>query len=152
MTSNLFSPEELELPEDIQEALDEVCEQGNEAMDEDDPQEALLFFRQAVDLLPEPADKWEAYGWLCTAQGDAHYAMEDFESAFEQFQEAYNLSAPEEVNPFILLRLGQCYRRLGNDKNAAEYLLRAYMLEGEEIFEEDADDFAFLKNTVPLDK
>jgi tetratricopeptide (TPR) repeat protein len=78
------------------------------------------------------------------------YSMGNFESALELFQEAYNLSAPEEVNPFILLRLGQCYRRLGNDTNAAEYLLRVYMLEGEDIFEEEEDDFVFLKNTVPL--
>lgn len=152
MSSNLFSPEELELPEDVQEALDEICEQGNEAMDEDAPEEALLFFRQAVDLLPEPAEKWEAYGWLCAAQGDAHYTMGDFEAALEQFQEAYNLADPEDANPFVLLRLGQCYRRLGNEKNAAEYLLRAYMLEGEDIFEEEDDDFVFLKNAVPLEK
>lgn len=152
MNCNLFSPEELELPEDIQEALDEVCDQGNEAMDENDPEEALLFFRQAMELLPEPANKWEAYSWLCAAQGDAFYAMDDFESAHEQFREAYNLTAPEAVNPFVLLRLGQCCRHLGNDTDAAEYLLRAYMTEGEDIFEEEADDLAFLKNTVPLGK
>lgn len=152
MNFNLFSPEELELPEDTREALDEICEQGNEAMDENDPEEALLFFRQAVELLPEPANKWEAYGWLCVAQGDAFYAMDDFESAHEQFREAYDLSTPEDVNSFVLLRLGQCCRRLGNDTDAAEYLHRAYMAAGEDIFEEEADDLAFLQKTVPLGK
>ncbi|CAK7031598.1 MAG: hypothetical protein DELT_02813 [Desulfovibrio sp.] len=152
MPANLFDPDELELPEDVQEALDEICEQGNEAMDENDPEEALAFFRQAVDILPEPAEKWEAYSWLCAAQGDAQFGMQDFTGALEQFREAYNLSDPDEVNPFVLLRLGQCFLRLGDEKNAAEYLLRAYMLEGEEIFEDDEDDFTFLKKAVPLDK
>lgn len=149
MPSNLFTPEELELPEDIREALDEICEQGNEAMDEQNPEEALLFFRQAVSLLPEPPDKWEAYGWLCAAQGDAYYALGGFEPALERFGKAYDLSAPEGATPFVLLRLGQCHRRLGNDKKAAEYLLRAYQLEGEEIFADDPADLAFLKNAVP---
>lgn len=151
MPFNLFAPEELELPEDIREALDEMCEQGTEALDEHDPEEALLFFRQAARLLPEPAEKWEAYGWLCAAQGDAHYALGDFASALDEFHKAHRLAEPGESLPFVLLRLGQCYRRLHDTKNAAEYLLRAYMLAGEDLFAEDQDDLAFLQDAVPLE-
>ncbi|MDL2209370.1 tetratricopeptide repeat protein [Desulfovibrio sp. OttesenSCG-928-O18] len=150
MTDHETAPEELS--EDIQDALEEICDQGNEAMDEGNPAEALVFFQQALDILPAPADAWEAYGWIQAALGDAHFTMDEYGKALSCFHTAYTFAGPEEVNPFVLLRLGQCYRRLDDEKNAAEYLLRAYMLEGEDIFEEDAEDFAFLKKTVPLHK
>lgn len=149
-TSGNVSP--TELSEDIQDALEEICDQGNEAMDEGDPKEALIFFTRALELLPKPAEEWEAWGWLQAAIGDARYAMNEFTKALDHFHNAYTFAGPEEVNPFVLLRLGQCYRRTGDEKNAAEYLLRAYMLEGEGIFDDEPDDFAFLQNAVPLDK
>ena len=58
-------------------------------------------------------------------------------------------------NPFIMLRLGECCLEIGDEKNAVEYLLRAYMMEGKEIFEPDEDGeddgqkyFDFLKTHV----
>ena len=42
-------------------------------------------------------------------------------------------------NPFVMLRLGECCLEIGDEKNAIEYLLRAYMFEGREIFEPDED-------------
>lgn len=139
------------LSEDIQDALEEMCDQGNEAMDEGEPGEALIFFQRALALLPSPAEEWEPYGWLQAAMGDARYAMSDFGKALDNFHKAYTFAGPEEVNPFVLLRLGQSYRRLGDDKNASEFLLRAYMLDGRDIFEEDDDDFTFLKEHAQLD-
>lgn len=53
-----------------------------------------------------------------------------------------------------MMRLGECCLEIGNEKNALEYLLRAYMLAGKEIFEPDDegnDDkkyFEYLKNHV----
>lgn len=138
------------LSEDIQDALEELCDQGNEAMDEGEFKEAVAFFEQALAVLPQPAEEWEPWGWLQAALGDAYYSMKDYAPALGYFQKAYTFAGPEEVNPFVLLRLGQCCRHLGDEKNAAEYMLRAYMLEGEDIFENEADDFAFLKKTTPL--
>lgn len=138
------------LSEDIQEALEELCDQGNEAMDEGEFQEAIGFFEQALVILPAPAEEWEPYGWLQAAIGDAYFGMEDCPTALDYFQKAYTFAGPDDVNPFVLLRLGQCCRRTGDDTNAAEYLLRAYMLDGEDIFRDEEDDFAFLKSAVPL--
>jgi hypothetical protein len=41
------------------------------------------------------------------------------------------------TNPFILLRLGQALVDLGDMERGIEYLLRAYMLDAEGVFEED---------------
>ena len=40
-------------------------------------------------------------------------------------------------NPFVWLRLGQSAFELGNAKQATDALLSAYMLEGDEIFEDE---------------
>ena len=138
------------LSEDIQDALEELCDQGNEAMDDGEFLEAIGFFERALAILPKPADEWEPYGWLQAAIGDAYYGMDEFPEALDHFHRAYTFAGPDEVNPFVLLRLGQCYRRLNDRENAAEYLLRAYMLEGEDLFAEEAEDLAFLKTAVPL--
>ena len=76
-----------------------------------------------------------------------------YEEAFNSFEEAKNnLSGDGISNPFILLRLGQCAFELGKKDLATENLLRAYMLEGKEIFEEDDKKyFEFLKSNVDLD-
>lgn len=51
-----------------------------------------------------------------------------------------------------MLRLGQSAFELGKKERATENLLRAYMLEGKEIFEEDDKKyFEFLKSKVDLD-
>ncbi len=42
-------------------------------------------------------------------------------------------------NPFVMLRLGECCLEIGDEKNVAEYLLKAYMFERREIFEPDED-------------
>lgn len=138
------------LSEDIQDALEEMCDQGNEAMDEGNPEEALVFFRRAVDLLPPPAEEWEPWGWLQGAIGDAHYAMGNLAEAHGCFHNAYTFAGPEEVTPHVLLRLGQIYRRTGDTENAKEFLQRAYLLEGKEIFSEDQEDYSFLKENAPL--
>ena len=39
-----------------------------------------------------------------------------------------------------MLRLGQCSHELGKE-DAVEYLMRAYMLTGEEIFESDDEKY-----------
>lgn len=138
------------LSEDIQEALEELCDQGNEAMDEGEFREAVDFFERALGILPAPAEEWEPYGWLQAAIGDAYYGMEDFPAALDYFQKAHAFAGPDDVNSFVLLRLGQCCRRAGDNTNAAEYLLRAYMLDGEDIFRDEEGDLAFLKSNVPL--
>ncbi len=137
------------LSEDIQDALEELCDQGNEAMDEGEFREAVIFFNQALAILPAPAEEWEPYGWLQAALGDAHYAMGDLAAALAYFQKAHEFAGPDEVGPFVLLRLGQCLRRLGDEENAAEYLSRAYRLEGKDLFEDAPDDLDFLKKHLP---
>lgn len=90
------------------------------------------------------------------AIGDVYFNKGMYPQAHECFDKARgNLSGDGYGNPFIMLRLGECCLEIGDEKNAVEYLLRAYMMEGKEIFEPDEngeDDgqkyFDFLRTHV----
>jgi hypothetical protein len=56
------------------------------------------------------------------------------------------------VNGFVHLRLGEDLFELKQKEKALDHLLRAYMLEGKEIFDgEDEKYFEFLRQNVELD-
>ncbi|MCY1445511.1 hypothetical protein D9M71_620280 [compost metagenome] len=63
------------------------------------------------------------------------------------------LNCPDgHANPFVLLRLGQALVDLGNESVGVDYLLRAYILEGEEVFEEDGVQYLqLLRNRKLID-
>lgn len=88
-----------------------------------------------------------------TSIGDIYFLQGKYEEAFDNFEDARNNLSGEGINnPFILLRLGQSAFELEKKELATENLLRAYMLEGKEIFEEDDKKyFEFLKSNVDLD-
>lgn len=140
----------VELPEDIQSQMEALSEQGEEAFDQGRYEEALDLYNQALSILPEPRENWEAYVWLKAAMGDACFFMDRLDDGLDHFYEAYTTAGPQNMNPFIIYRLGQIYRRLDDEENAVEFLMRAYMLEGEGVFE-DEDDLVYLRNRVDID-
>lgn len=54
-------------------------------------------------------------------------------------------------NPFILLRLGRTRVDLGNAERVVEYLLRAYLLDGEDVFERDGAYLQMLREQNLID-
>ena len=76
------------------------------------------------------------------------FLMGNYGKSLEFFRKCYNIG--ETDNPFILLRLGENYLEMEDETNATEFLLRAYMLEGEKIFKEDWKYFQWLSGHVNL--
>lgn len=136
--------------------LDELAEKGNRFEDEERYEEALQAWKEGLDLIPEPKQFYSETVWFLAAVGDVYFKKGMYRQAQECFDAARgNLSGEGYRNPFIMLRLGECCLEVGDEKNAAEYLLRAYMMEGKEIFEPDEngeDDgqkyFDFLRTHV----
>lgn len=132
----------MELSDELYDRIEELSETGNEAMESEDYAKAISCFQEALDILPEPKEDWEAYLWLVGSIGDAHFMMGNYGKSLEFFRKCYNIG--ETDNPFILLRLGENYLEMEDETNATEFLLRAYMLEGEKIFKEDWKYFQWL--------
>ena len=90
----------------------------------------------ALQLLPDPVEDWEAATWLLAAIGEAYYVQHNYQSALEAFTDA--LTCPGGMgNPFIHLRLGETQYELQNLDRAKDELARAYMGGGKDIFAQE---------------
>lgn len=147
-----------ELSVEITTKLDELAELGNRLEKEKQYAAAIEAWQRGLGLIPEPQQFYSETVWFLAAIGDVYFQQGQYEQAHECFDKARgNLSGAGYGNPFIMLRLGECCLEIGDEKNALEYLLRAYMFEGRDIFEADEngeDDgakyFDFLRTHIDL--
>lgn len=125
-----------ELPDDIYEQIEALSEEGNDLSDDDDPAGAEAVWRQAMDLLPEPRVDWEAYTWLSASIGEACYQQGKIDDAVQSFFDALNGPGGQD-NPFVHYMLGKSLLKQDQPDRAIDELLRAYMLDGVDIFDSD---------------
>lgn len=145
----LFSRNKDQLSRKIKKKLDEFAEIGNQLEDKEQYDKAIQAWQEGLDLIPEPKQMYSETIWFLASIGDVYFSQHKYVEAYECFDKARgNLSGEGYANPFIMLRLGESCLEIGDEKNAIEYLLRAYMLEGKDIFEEDLKYFEFLKTHV----
>lgn len=142
--------EQNEMDDALYQEIMKHCEDGDEAVEDDDYDRAIHAFQQAFDLIPEPYQEWEASTWVLFSLGEAQFFNENYTAAKESL--AAVMHCPSAIgNPLIHLRLGQVQYELGNLAKAKDELMRAYMGQGEEIFDgEDEKYLAFLKQEVDL--
>lgn len=133
------------------EKMDTLCAEGDQFLDEDNYDKALVAYRAAEKLIPEPKQDWEASTWIYTAIGDVFLCKEDYLEALKSYELA--VISPDGLgNPYIHLMLGVCQFEVGNLDKAADELTRAYMGQGTEIFDsEDPKYFQFLKTRIQID-
>lgn len=129
-----------ELAPDIQVKLDELAQRGNLLEEEKRYKEAIQVWEEGLASIPEPQQWFSQTVFFLGSIGDVYFKQGMYIQAYECFDKARgNISGEGYGNPFIMLRLGECCLEIGDEKNATEYLLRAYMMEGSEIFEPDDD-------------
>lgn len=147
-----------ELTPEIQAQMDELAQRGNRLEQEGRLAEAIEAWQEGLALIPEPRQLYGQTVWFLAAIGDVYFQQGEFALAHECFDKARcNLTGEGYGNPFVMLRLGECCLEIGDERNALEYLLRAYMFEGEDIFAPDEDGtddgtkyLAFLSSHIDL--
>ncbi|KGJ02321.1 hypothetical protein SAMN04487972_1352 [Paracoccus halophilus] len=140
----------MELDETVAERIDFLAEEGNALLDgQGDWRGAIEVWKKALGMLPAPDTQWSQAVWLYASIGSAWLEGGDRDNALQAFDNAYR-SEDGHLNPFVLLNLGSLLR--GRDDEAAvQLLLRAYMLEGGEIFADgNESDLKFLAEHVDL--
>ena len=122
------------LPDAIFKDVEDLSECGNTHMQAGLYDAAVVVWQQALRLLPPPQAQWDAALWLHASIGDAFRAKGEIAAALDSFENAARC-ADGAVNPFVLFSIGACNVDSGHEDVAVAPFLRAYMLEGEGIFE-----------------
>jgi len=139
----------MELNDSLYKQIVELSEQGDILVENGDFNNAVNKYQMALELLPGSKYEWEAATWLYTALGDTYYLMEHYEEALQYLKET--LKCPEgNDNPFVLLRMGEVLFEVNNIVGAKEYLLRAFILEGKEIFEGEPEKYINLIEKIVM--
>lgn len=129
-----------ELDDKLYSRILKLCALGEEYIDIKKYQEAIVQFEEAFKLLPAPKSAWEAGSWILSAIGDCYFIMENYTDAVNFFK--HSETYPKGIESgFAQLRIGQSFYELGNISQAKEYLLRAYLLAGIEIFSEENEKY-----------
>ncbi len=118
--------------------IDAIAKKGNSVFDKGDYLKAIEIWKEGLDNIKQPHNgKGEAV-WFQTSIADAYFMLKEYEKAYDFLMDAKsNISGVGVANPFVMLRFGQCCYELNKKEEAQEYLFRAYLLAGKEIFEED---------------
>lgn len=126
----------------------ELCERGDADVEAGRYDDAIAKYRDALGLLPEPAEMWKAATWILTAIGEAALYKGDAAHAKEALLGAVGTESGG-TNALVHLRLGQAERALGNVGKAKDELFRAYERGGVSVFEgEDPELFALIEALV----
>ena len=121
---------------------------GEQQFATDDCRGAFVNFNEALNVLPEPRQQWNAAGWLLVAMGECFFKRGSWKSAVGPLQDV--IICPGTLgNPWVHLRLGHVPFELGEQKRAADELARAYMGGGREVFEDqDPKYFALVESVL----
>ncbi len=85
-------------------------------------QEALRYFERITQLKED-----DAYAWFYT--GVCHSQVKDFKKAIEIYEGKVLMLDPDNID--AMTNLAYCYRELGNNKKALEYLMKVEELQKE---------------------
>jgi hypothetical protein len=96
--------------------------------------DALASFQTVWVLLPEPKDKQDLAVQILAGIADCQFSLGAWQKCREAVQHAFRCGA-DVGNPFLRLRLGQCLYELGNEHEAANWLVPVYLMEGKAPFE-----------------
>jgi len=132
----------MELPDELYSNICRECEAAGRLLDGSQFDLALEKLYDAIDLLPIPKEAWEAFTWIYGTIADVFFTQRDFAECDNWIRKIMVLEAPGwNSNAFLQLRRGQCALELGDTKKARQWLIGAYMLEGDAIFEGESPKY-----------
>ena len=134
------------------EDIERICRAADDYVAEGNNDQAYRKYKEALDIIPEPKTAYETATWIFVSIGDLYFKTGRYDLAKDYFYEAKE--CPNGVsNPYVLFRLGQSLVETNDEKDAKEFLLRAYMLVGDDIFwDEDEKYYNVIKEMIKIDE
>lgn len=138
----------MQLNKSYTEDIERICRAADDFLEEGNIKDAYRKYKEALDIIPNPKTSYETATWIFVSIGDLFFKNKQYEMARDYFFVAKN--CPNGVsNPYVLFRLGQSLVETQDNNQAREFLLRAYMLVGDDIFwDEDEKYYNVIKDLV----
>ena len=122
-----------QLADDVYERITALTGSGNRKFEAGRHAEAKADYLQALALIPEPLEEWEASTWTLTAIGDCCFLLGEYEAARGYLERG--LDCPDVGgSEFLMLRAGQVRLELGDEEGARQALGSAWRLGGANLF------------------
>ena len=135
-----------ELSEKLYEAITNLLDEGDELVERGKYKEAIAYYEEAMNRLPEPTEDWTLFDTIAICIGDSYYEMGEYIVADRFYTMSLTRGSGIE-NPYVWYVKGRNLIKLGNKEEAIDALMRAYMLDGTDVF--DTDDGEFLSYIEP---
>lgn len=133
----------MELSNELYNQIVSELEQGDQYAETEQYNEAIKKYETALNLVPFQKENWEVSLHIYTAMADSYFNLGNYQQASNNYEQA--LKCPDGLdNGYVWLGLGEAFYELENMNKAKDALISAYMLEGEEIFEEEDGKYFFL--------
>ncbi|MGL5898849.1 MAG: tetratricopeptide repeat protein [Lactobacillaceae bacterium] len=133
----------MELSNELYNQIVSELEQGDQYAETEQHNEAIKKYETALNLVPFQKENWEVSLHIYTAMADSYFNLGNYQQASNNYEQA--LKCPDGLdNGYVWLGLGEAFYELENMNKAKDALISAYMLEGEEIFEEEDGKYFFL--------
>ena len=135
-----------ELSEKLYEAITNLLDEGDELVERGKYKEAIAYYEEAMNRLPEPKEDWALFDTIAICIGDSYYEMGEYIVADRFYTMSLTRGSGIE-NPYVWYVKGRNLIKLDNKEEGVDALMRAYMLDGTDVF--DTDDGEFLSYIEP---
>lgn len=147
----LYAKEGQEIDTESEDEFNKVMLLGDEASEHYDKKEfeySIEKFKYALELVPNPKEKWRVSTPIYTMIGLGYYNLDKYELALEYLLKS--LDCPEGTGKSdVMFKIGECFYKLENFDKAKGFFYQAYMISGDEQFRnEDPKYFDIIKDTI----
>lgn len=132
--------------------ISKIIEEAFIFEDNDDYLYAKTLYEEAISYLPEPKESLRMYGFLNTCIAEILFDERQYRDCID-IMKSVRSTTYHLTNPLILLIIGKCYYELDELDLSADYLMRAYLLEGidifkgEDLYKDFLEEYLRLENT-----
>lgn len=129
-----------ELSSELNETINKLLDEGDELVERGKYKEAIAYYEEAMNRLPEPKEEWGLFDTIAVCIGDSYYEMGEYIVADRFYSMSLTRGSGIE-NPYVWYVKGRNLIKLGNKEEGVDALMRAYMLDGNKVFNTDKGEF-----------
>lgn len=126
------------LPANVEERLYELADEGHKLTLNEQYMDAIHIWKRAIEMIPEPKQHYSETANFYEGIAYNYQIMCMYPQSLNFMERVFSvLGENANQNPFTMLNMGEIYYELGKIELSVKYLNRAYILEGDEIFDFD---------------